>query len=324
MCTAISFQTKDHYFGRNLDLEFSYDEKIVITPRNFPLVFRMGSTINSHLSIIGMATIKDEYPLYYDATNEAGLSMAALNFPGNSVYYDRSEEKTNISSFELIPWLLSQYKTVSQAREALSSLNITKDVFSRELPPTPLHWIIADRNESIVIESLASGLNIFENPVGVLTNNPPFDYHLLNLSNYINLSTNEAVNRFSNKINLKAYSRGMGAMGLPGDLSSSSRFIKATFTKLNSVCGESESDSISQFFHILKSVTQQRGCVKIGNSYEKTIYSSCCNTNQCIYYYTTYENHHICAVKLFHEDLDSRELIWYPLINDQHIYYQNK
>ena len=116
----------------------------------------------------------------------------------------------------------------------------------------------------------------------------------------------------------------MGAMGLPGDLSSASRFVKATFTKMNSVSGDSESESISQFFHILGSVEQQRGCVYMGdNKYEITIYSSCCNTDKGIYYYTTYENSQITGVDMYKENLETDKLIMYPLIPGQQIKMQN-
>lgn len=111
---------------------------------------------------------------------------------------------------------------------------------------------------------MKDGLHIYDNPVGVLTNNPSFDYQLFNLNNYRVLSSETPKNNFSNQISLNAYSRGMGGIGLPGDLSSVSRFVKATFTKLNSVSGDSESESISQFFHILGSVEQQKGLCDVG------------------------------------------------------------
>jgi len=196
--------------------------------------------------------------------------------------------------------------------------------FSDSLPLSPLHWIIADSERSIVVESMANGLKIYDDPVGVLTNNPPFDYHVQNLKNYLNLTRNEPTNRFAPGIDLTPYSRGMGAMGLPGDLSSSSRFIKAAFTKLNSISGDSEAESISQFFHILGSVAQQNGCVRVGESFEKTVYSSCCNTNQCIYYYTTYDNSQITGVKLYGEDLDGSTLSSYPIIFEQQIRIVNE
>ena len=324
MCTAITYHTKDHYFGRNLDLERSYGEGIVITPRNFPITFRAIPNMDSHYAMIGVAVIADNYPLYYDATNEHGLSMAGLNFPGNAVYLQHKENMDNITPYELIPWILGQCKTVSDARKLLARLNMLNVPFSPAYPLTPLHWMIADKAEAIVAEPRPDGIAVMDNPVGVLTNNPPFDFHLHYLNNYLNLTPEEPINRFTDKIPLSPYSRGMGAMGLPGDLSSSSRFIKAAFTKLNSVSGESEAESISQFFHILASVSQQRGCVKVNGSYEKTVYSTCCNTDKGIFYYTTYENSQISAVSLFAEDLDSVSPVCYPMIREQKVLWQNK
>lgn len=323
MCTAISFLTKDHYFGRNLDLEYSYQETVTITPRNYIFSHRMMPRMNTHYAMIGMATVADNYPLYYEATNEHGLSAAALNFPGNAIYHSPADGKDNITPFELIPWILGQCKTVAQARAMLNNVNLVDISFSDKLPLSPLHWMISDKDESIVIEPMEIGIKVFDNPVGVLTNNPPFDFHMYNLSNYLNLTHEEPMNRFTNKIDLTPYSRGMGAIGLPGDLSSSSRFIKASFTKLNSVSGADENASISQFFHILGSVYQQRGCVKVNGEFEKTIYSCCCNTDRGVYYYTTYENSQITAIGLFNEDLESNQLITFPLHTKQQILFEN-
>lgn len=323
MCTAISYLSGSHFFGRNLDLEYSYHEEVTITPKNFPFSYRKAPTMQSHYAMIGVATISNGHPLYYDATNEYGLSMAGLNFPGNAVYYEHKANKVNITPFEFIPWVLSQCKTVCQARKLIGSLNLINLPFSEEYPLSPLHWMIADKDESIVIEPTAAGICLYDDPVGVLTNNPPFDFHMYHLSNYLNLTHEEPVNRFTNKIDLTPYSRGMGAIGLPGDLSSSSRFIKAAFTKLNSVSDGTLEDDLSQFFHILGSVAQQRGCVKVNGKYEKTVYSSCCDTKSGVYYYTTYGNSRITSVNMHHEDLDASEIISYPLITQQQIYHQN-
>ncbi len=324
MCTALTYKTKDHYFGRNLDLEYSYHETVTITPRAFPFAFRKVNTLSTHYAIIGMAYVVDDYPLYYDATNEAGLSMAGLNFPDNAHYPDFRPDKDNIAPFEFIPWILGQCGTVADARFLLSRINLINVNFSSTLPLSPLHWIIADKNESIVVESMKKGLIISENPVGILTNNPPFDYQLFQLNNYMSLSAGQAQNHFSDKLSLRPYSRGMGALGLPGDLSSQSRFIRAAFAKCNSLSGDSEAESISQFFHILTSVEQQRGLVHMGeDAYEITLYSSCCNTDKGIYYYTTYDNRQITAVDMHKENLNAAHLTNYPLIKAQQIRYQN-
>ena len=323
MCTAINYNTKDHYFGRNLDLEYTYNETVTITPRMYPFTFGYVKSLPEHYAMIGMATVISQYPLYYEATNECGLSMAGLNFPGNAVYLSKKESADNISPFEFIPWILSQCKTVAETRLKLENLNLIDTPFSEELPNTPLHWMISDSTEAITVEQTAGGLSVYDNPVGVLTNNPPFDFHMYNLSNYLNLTHEEPINRFTNKLDLAPYSRGMGAIGLPGDLSSASRFIKAAFTKFNSVSDNSENSSISQFFHILGAVEQQRGCVKVNGSFEKTVYSSCCNTDQGIYYYKTYENSQITGIHMFHENLNTDKLITFPLIAQQQIQMEN-
>ena len=324
MCTAITYRTKDHYFGRNLDYEHGYQEAVTITPRDFPFHFRCLPPMERHYAMIGMATVSDGYPLYYDATNEHGLSMAGLNFPHSAKYMPENPSKDNVTPFELILWVLGNCKTLKEAENKLSNANLVDIPFSEEFPLTPLHWFMADSERSVVIEQTEAGLQIFENPLGVLTNEPPFPFHMANLQNYLHVTNEEAVNRFAPSLPLKAYSRGMGAMGLPGDLSSASRFVKAAFTRLNSVSEDTESAGISQVFHILGSVAQQKGCVKIGNLYEKTIYTSCCNTTKGIYYYTTYENSQITGVKLQGIHLDSKELVSYPLVREQQIRMENE
>ena len=326
MCTAITYNTNDHYFGRNLDLEFTYNEAVTITPRNFLLKFRRTKEIKNHFAIIGMAYVCENYPLYYDATNEKGLSIAALNFPDNAYYNAFDSKKDNITPFELIPWILGQCSTIDDVKLLLNRINLYSENFSSKLKLSPLHWIISDKVKSITLESVETGIKIYDNPVGVLTNNPTFDYHLLNLNNYISLTNCEPINTFNTNLDLAPYSRGMGAIGLPGDFSSTSRFVKAAFVKMNSIieAETTEAKSISQFFHILKSVEMPRGIVQINNGlYEITQYSSCCNTDKGIYYYTTYENNQICAVDMYNENLSSTTLIQYPLFVDQNINYIN-
>lgn len=324
MCTAATYKTNDFYFGRTLDYEFSYGDDIVITPRNYPLSFRHTEDVPSHYAIIGAAYIAGGYPLYYDAVNEKGLGMAGLNFVGNAVYGDVKPEATNVAQFEFIVWTLAQCSSLDEAKKLLENINITNTPFSDELPPASLHWIIADKTGAITVESVKDGIKIYDNPAGVLTNNPPFDEQMFNLNNYMHLSPKSPENSFSDKLPLKTYSRGMGALGLPGDLSSQSRFVRVAFTKLNSVSGGSETESVSQFFHILGSVEQQRGCCDVGDEkYEITIYTSCCNADKGIYYYTTYDNHQICAVDMHKEDLDGGCLITYPMLKDEQIRFQN-
>lgn len=276
MCTAVTYRTEDHYFGRTLDYTCSYGETVTVTPRRFPFHFRLAGSMETHFAMIGTAFVTEGQPLYYDATNEKGLSMAGLNFPGNGFYPAASGHavcgngagegegsKVEIASFEIIPWILGQCTTAAQARTLLKRCRIVNLAFQDSLPPASLHWTIADRDSAITVESMRDGMHIYENPIGILTNNPPFDYQMMHLNQYLSLTPEVPVNRFCSRLDLQPQSQGVGAFGLPGDASSQSRFVRAAFTKLNAVSGPSEMDSVSQFFHILEAVSVPRGTVRL-------------------------------------------------------------
>lgn len=324
MCTAATYRTDDFYMGRTLDYEFSYGEEITVMPRNFPLSFRHGGGTDRHYAIIGMAHVADGYPMYYDAVNEKGLGMAGLNFAASARYSEPEDGKQNVAQFEFIPWVLSQFASLGQARSAIEKINLVGTTYDSRYPAVKMHWIIADKSGAITVEPTEGGLKIYDNAPGVLTNEPPFDMQLFNLNNYMRLSPKQPENSFSDALNLGTYSRGMGGLGLPGDLSSMSRFVRAAFTKLNSLSGSGEAESVGQFFHILGSVEQVRGCCEVAqDKYEITIYTSCFNADKGVYYYTTYNNRRITAVDMHRENLDSDSLARYPMLDKEDVLRQN-
>lgn len=321
MCTAISLSKNGEFFGRTLDLEFSLYEKVVVIPRNFDFKFRYTKNLSSHYAIIGMATVKNEYPLLYDATNEYGLSIAALNFPQNAVYSEKTTQKPNVAVFEFIPFILGRCKTVGEAVKLIKNINIIGEDFDENLKTTPLHWLISDRKSSVTVEPLESGIEIYENNVGVLTNNPPFSYHLTNLSNYMSLSVAAPKNSFSKELNLINYSRGMGALGLPGDNSSASRFVRAAFLKYNAL--PFESSGVELFFRIMSGVEQTKGIVRLSNGENViSVYTSCCDTENGIYYYKTYEGG-FGAVKMKNCNLNSCDISIFELQKQPTIHFAN-
>lgn len=324
MCTAATYKTKDFYFGRTLDYEFSYGEEIVVMPRRFPLNFSSFGLNDDHFAVIGTAHCVGDYPLFYDGLNEKGLAMAGLNFVGNA-HYAKAVGENCVAQYEFIPFVLANCENVAQARELIGKIILTDTPFSPQLPSAQLHWIIADKNSAVVVECVKDGMKIHDDPVGVLTNNPPFEQQMFRLNDFMSLSPRQPENNFSDKLSLEKYSRGMGAMGLPGDLSSQSRFVRAAFVKMNSVSGSSEEQSVSQFFHILGSVDQQRGCCDMGDGkYEITIYTNCYNADKGIYYYTTYDNHQICAVDMHAEQLDGTVLARYTMKQSESIFFHNR
>ncbi len=316
MCTAISWHGGCHYFGRNLDLERSYGECVAVTPRHFPFAFRSGETLQRHYAMIGMAHVAAGYPLYYEATNECGLSMAGLNFPESCHYHPHRADRDNVSSFELIPWVLGRCATLQEARTALARLNILAESFSPHLSASPLHWLVADKTGALTVESTADGLQVYENETLVLTNEPPFPFQRTNLRRYAALSPEEPA--------VPTFSRGMGSATLPGGLDSVSRFVRAAFTARCARPGADAPQDVAQFFHLLDAVAQTDGCCHLGGgAYEKTLYSCCCDTARGIYYYTTYYNRTITAVSMHREDLDGIAVVSYPLLTEQPITYQN-
>ena len=320
MCTAFTFSSDDFYFARTLDLERSYDEEITITPRDFPLHFRSGLTLEHHSAIIGVAHVENNFPLYYDAVNEHGLAMAGLRFADFASYASPAEGKDNITHFELILWILAQCSDLSQVRQLVGRLNITDLPFSPQLPPAPLHWLIADRQEAVTLEAMKDGLWLHPNPIGVLTNAPPFAMQMLHLGNFMHLSSQPPKNHFP--VPLPEYSRGMGAIGLPGDLSSISRFVRAAFTKANAEANAAQ--AVSQVFHIAETVSQTKGCCILpGGASEFTRYTICANVCKGIYYYTTYERRSICAVALHPEKAAGSTLERYPMLQEEAIAFQN-
>ena len=323
MCTAATYRSQDFYFGRTFDYEFNYGEEVTVTPRNYPFPLRHQNALTEHYAMIGMAHMRDGFPLYYDAVNEKGLCIAGLNFVRSAVYHPVREGAENVAQFELIPWLLGRCATLAEARTLLERTNITGTPFCGGLPAR-LHWMVADRTGCIAVESVADGLHVYDDPAGVLTNEPPFPMQLFTLNNYAQLSPEPPVNRFAPELPLAAYSRGMGAMGLPGDLSSQSRFVRTAFVRANSVSGDGETESLSQLFHILGAAAQQRGCCRLSDgACELTLYTGCCSADRGVYYYTTYENSQITAVDMHRADLDGAAPVSYPLLTDMRIYRQN-
>lgn len=327
MCTSISYKNGNtHMFGRNLDLQTDYPVSTVITPRNHELKFRNLPDLSEHYAMIGTAIVADDTPLYFEAMNEKGLGMAGLAFFGLGYYPPVTEGKNNVASFEFIPYILSQASTVEEAKKLLVNINIDDTAFSDSLPPELLHWIIADENSSIVVETTRFyGLKVYDNVWNCLTNPPTFDYMQWNMNYYANLTGKMAPVRFAdNKDGLYEYSRGIGSIGLPGGVDSISRFVRAAFTLRNSICPDDEMKNVAEFFHILSNVQQVSGEDQISeNEYEITLYTAGGNTKTGVWYHTTYYNPNIYAVDMYKEDLNGTIIIEYPFKKDLLVQFDN-
>lgn len=282
MCTAIS---KENLFGRNLDLDYSLDGKVIFIPRNYSFTFLHLGKTSHHYAILGMGLLIDNYPLYFDAFNEFGLAGAGLNFPNNAKFNDFITDKNNLSPYELLPYVLSHFKNVDEVEAFLETANLIDVAFSKDLPLAPLHYIFADKNRSIVLEQDKDGLHVYNNPVNVLTNNPIFPIHLNNVKQLSKIS-NEYFNDYVKSLNIIPDSVGFGSFGLPGDYSSRSRFLKAAYLTKYVNLPDDEEKRIVTFIDMLKQVSFIDGvALSKNNHYEKTLYSSCMDLKNLTYSY---------------------------------------
>ena len=297
MCTAINDTSKIHLFGRTLDVEKSYGEKVVITPRQFPLHFLHESEITNHPAIIGTALVVDNKPLYYDAMNENGLCIAALRFPELTTYHDKKADRYNLASFELIPWLLCNFDSATSAKHALQNTNVTPESFSDKLPSTPLHWLVGDSKDSFVVESTKDGLKIYDNPYGVLTNTPEFP--------------------------TQCYIFEERGRPMLGDLSSSSRFVRAINAKDHTASSADKVESISRFFHIMSTVNQPAGLFQADERKLRTEYTACMDTEDLTYYFTTYSCRRLRGIKMKNADLDGSTPKSFPMTQGECIDFLN-
>ncbi|AZA14430.1 choloylglycine hydrolase [Corynebacterium choanae] len=316
MCTALCLTVDNaFYFGRNLDLDIDYHPQLVVTPRGTEFSFQDGSTRTLPTALVGMAIVEHDQPLYFEASNEHGLSMAGLNFPGNAVFHPKAEDLTNIAPYEFIPWVLTRCRSVAEFTAQSKHLNLIDKQFSDQLPNAPLHWIIADRKQAVVVESTADGLHLYDNPFGVLTNNPPFPFHRDNLALYQQLTTAWPTNTLSPNVALPPPGVGVGSFGLPGDTTGPSRFIKAAFLKAASESAPivTKDSAIQQFFSILNQVAMVPGATQTATGqYEYTLYSTCFDAATSTLYYTTATGSQICALRLADLPLDGANLLCFP------------
>ena len=318
MCTALSFSP---FFGRNLDLHQSYGEEVCLIGRGFPFPFGASQSPKRHHAIIGMATVRDGIPLYYDAMNEHGIAMAGLNFPGNAVYHPLADEKENIAPFALIPFVLAKCKNLKEVKALLGKVNIADMGFSPSLPPTPLHWMIATPEGDLVVESTKDGVGIFENKVGVLANNPPFGLQMEHSSGQPTFTCLSPAPKILSPSPHNFHSLGLGAVGLPGDYSSMSRFVRGCFLRQHADHTLEGQKAVEQFFHLLSALAVPKGCVKTPEGEDHyTLYSSAMDLCQKVYYYRTYFCSRITAVRLLEVDLEKNHLIRLPLKTDDGIF----
>ena len=328
MCTALTLETKEghHLFGRNMDIEYKFGQRVILVPRNFKYEDKVsGQTKNTKYAVIGMGALNGNHPLFADVLNEKGLACAGLEL--HEAYWKKEtiEGMNNIPPYDLMLWITSNFETLEELRPQLDKLNIVGKIYDEKTPLPILHWIVTDKSgKSLVIEQTEEGLKIFDNPVGVITNSPSFDWHLTNLTQYAGLHVNRhEVSKWSD-LELAKFGNGNSSFVLPGDPSSQSRFLKTAFLKSNVTLDDYENCGIIEFFNLLNNVSMTNGTVVDPTGRNKiTEYISCMNQEKGIYYYRTYRNSQINAIDMNKEDLNATELKLFPYYDEPNINFEN-
>ena len=187
MCTALSIKSDEgkYFFGRNMDLAYTFNQAVMIIPKSFQFKDKVtGNMITNNRAIIGMGTVIDNHPTIADGMNENGLACAGLNFAGYA-YWEKEpvEGKTNIGPYDFIQWVLSNHDTIEEVKKDIENIELVDIPLNEKTPCPTLHWMISDKTgKSIVVEKTKNKFAFYDNTVGVMTNNPTFDWHLTNLN----------------------------------------------------------------------------------------------------------------------------------------------
>lgn len=305
MCTTIAIAGQQFCFGRNMDIAEDFGQQVLLVPERAPLPLRQETALDTHYAILGMARLQDGFPLFADAMNEHGLCMAGLNFPQFAHYPDGNSWKPySIAPFEMIPWVLGQCRTLAEAKQLLAHTELAAIPFSGTMPLTPLHWHIADASGSLAAEPLMGGLQLTDNPAGVLTNSPPLSYQLAYLGQFRHLSPEENERKWC----VPACSKGLGNLGLPGDASSMSRFVRAAI--LREQADFRHDDVIRQCFHLLDAVSVIRGTIRLPEGGEYCTRYRCCMEPQGMrYHYRKYADNACRTVQAAPSQMQGREIL---------------
>ena len=302
MCTAIRF-TDDKgnmYLGRNLDWSVGYGQEVLITHKGFELDSAFLGKIAGKYSLIGMGITEQGVPLYFDCGNEAGLAIAGLNFPGYAQYEaEPVQGKENIAAYEFPLWVAMNFATVDEAEAVLKNVAIVAKPINEKYPVSMLHWIIGDSKRSIVVEYTKNGMEIYQNDVDVLANQPGYEWHRENLRNYMNLDSSMPDEVTWNNAKLTPFGSGSMMRGIPGDYYSSSRFVRVSYLNTHYPTKSTEEENVARLFHTLSGVAMIDGAAQMHDgAYEKTIYTGGFSSATKAYYYNTYDDPAIRSVGL--------------------------
>ncbi|MBA3721113.1 MAG: choloylglycine hydrolase family protein [Parachlamydiaceae bacterium] len=319
-CTGIKLIQKDGSIihGRTLEFGVVVDTSVVVIPRGFEFkgTTPKGPGLAYKAKYASVGSIAFDDMAIMDGINEKGLSVGTFYFPGFAGYSEITSENQSkgLSPVEFSNWIVTQFETIDEVKNSLNSVVIAPTVTKEwGSAPAPFHYIVFEKNgRSLVIEPIDGKLMTYENPLGVFTNSPTFDWHMENLRNYINLTVANIKPVKIGKLELAPFGQGSGMVGMPGDFTPPSRFVRAAIFSTSALPSNNANEGVFQAFHILNQFD-----IPVGVAREKiddTIYSdytlvTCVRDPQSLkYYFRTYEDQNIKFVDLNKFDLNAKTI----------------
>jgi choloylglycine hydrolase len=333
-CTGIVLPADDGGYVRARTMEFARDlhSEVIVVPRGYA---RRGTTPDgspglswqTRYASVGANALG--LPVMVDGLNEAGLSVGLFYFPGSAGYmsYRRTDAQRTIAPWELGSWLLDNFADVDEVRARIADISVVPVALAALGTVPPLHYMVSDANgRSLVLEYVDGALRVYNNPLGVLTNSPGFDWQTTNLRNYLFLSPHNPRPGNVGAVEFKPFGEGAGALGLPGDFTPPSRFVRAAFFVQSAVRSASTADAVTQAFHLLNnfdipmgSVRQQARNGRSGPAYEYTLWTSAADMKARRYYFRTYADSRLRMIDLSAMAHSAPSILRFSMAGDEEI-----
>lgn len=323
-CTGIRLIAADGsvVYARTLEFGFDLKSEILMVPRGYA---RTGTTPDgkqglkwkSKYASVGMNGVG--LPLVFDGLNERGLAAGLFYFPTSAGYmpYSAADSGRTIAPWEVGSYILENFASVDEVKAHIGTIVVPSVVFSQWGSVPEIHYVVHDTSgKSIVIEYVGSKLNVYDNPLGVITNSPSFDWHMTNLRNYVNFSMNNAPPVHLGPVKLVPTGQGSGMLGLPGDFTPPSRFVRAVAFTQSAFRPKTEQDAVLEAFKILNNFDIPRGSARDGQKdahgnvqADYTLWTGASDLKARRYLFRTYDNSQIRSVDLMDMDVNGKDIV---------------
>lgn len=327
MCTSLTYENSqgDHFLARTMDFAFELGGQPVFMPRNQKIQGDAGAFTTKY-GFIGAGRNLGHY-MFVDGVNEFGLGVAALYFPQYAQYQKTAPaDKLGLAPHDVTAWVLGNAKSVADLRELVQHIQILDVPVALLGLTTPLHFIFSDSTgDTAVLEATSEELRLIDDPVGVMTNAPQLSWHLQNLSTYGTMQAEERPLHDYMGFSLKTQGPGTGALGLPGDYTSPSRFVRTVYNKHYSVPVSGTPATLNLLQHLLDGVTIPKGVkLKADGKSDYTQYRGYANLDERTYFMEPYDNLELQGIHLTDEMLNDWDTpVEYPLDHQAHVKYMN-